>query len=251
MRGGATPGCNATRNFQNFLQKSFEKISKICNTHIIKDSLMDSFDKLCNTRKKARQYSLFCDDGILDNKKWQNSSKIMFLLKETYTHWIKIRESGAQGPDGTSKTFWRRMRIWTYVIDEIVHGNKSNFKKALEIKEEPNDSIAYVNIKKLAEKSEYNSEAYSSDADILKYAISDKEFLLKQIELISPRIIICSGTFKFCAEIFGAIEKICERIYKANKLYLIDFYHLSSRNSYEKEFNELQYIMNEYCRHNK
>jgi hypothetical protein len=211
---------------------------------------MDYFDKLFTEWKKARKYSVFCDDGILDSKKWQNSSKIMFLLKETYKSWFEIRENGAQGPDGTSKTFWRRMRIWTYVIDEIINGNKPNFKKALEIKEEPNDSIAYVNIKKFAEKSEYNNEAYSSDGDILTYAISDKKFLLKQIELVSPKIIICSGTFKFCDEIFNNVEKIDERLYKTNGMYLIDFYHLSNRNKYEKEFNELKTIMKVLCEYN-
>jgi hypothetical protein len=212
---------------------------------------MDSFDKLINEWKKTQKYSVFCDDGILDSEKWENSSKIMFLLKETYNHWVDIRESGAQGPDGTSKTFWRRMRIWTYVIDEAINGNKPYFSKAKIIKEEPNDSIAYVNIKKFAEKSEHNNEAYSSDVDILNYAISDKQYLLKQIELISPKIIVCSGTFKFCAKIFDNIENVSERIYKANGLYLIDFYHLSGRNSYEKEFNELKNIMKEYCRDNK
>ncbi|MDR1747589.1 MAG: uracil-DNA glycosylase family protein, partial [Spirochaetaceae bacterium] len=170
--------------------------------------------------------------------------------KETYNHWCEIRESGAQGPDGTSKTFWRRMRIWTYVIDEIINGNKPDFHKALEVKEEPNDSIAYINIKKLAEKSEYNGEAYSTDADISNYAISDKHFLLRQIKLISPQIIICSGTFKFCDKIFSNIKKISERLYKTNELYLIDFFHLSNRNSYEKEFNELKNIIKNYCKYN-
>lgn len=212
---------------------------------------MDSFDKLYDEWTTARKYSVFCDDGILDSEKWKNSSKIMFLLKETYNHWVEIRESGAQGPQGTSNTFWRRMRIWTYIIDEMIGGNKLSINEALKIKEEPNDSIAYVNIKKLAEKSEYNNEADSSDADILNYAISDKDFLLKQINLISPKIIICSGTFKFCDKIFNDIEKIDGKLYKTNEMYLIDFYHLSNRNPYEKEFNELKGIMEIYCKYNK
>jgi hypothetical protein len=211
---------------------------------------MDSFDKLFDEWKTARKYSVFCDDGILDSEKWKNSSKIMFLLKETYNHWFEIRESGAQGPKGTSNTFWRRMRIWTYIIDEMIGRNKPNINEALKIKEEPNDSIAYVNIKKLAEKSEYNNESGSSDTDISNYAISDKDFLLKQINLISPKIIICSGTFKFCDKIFNDIEKIGEKLYKTNEKYLIDFYHLSNRNSYEKEFDELKDIMKIYCKYN-
>jgi hypothetical protein len=211
---------------------------------------MDSFDKLFDEWNNERKYSVFCNDGILDSEKWENSSKIMFLLKETYNHWFEIRESGEQGPNGTSNTFWRRMRIWTYIIDEMIGGNEPNFNKALEIKEKPNDSIAYVNIKKLAEKSEYNNEANSSDVDISNYAISDKDFLLKQINLISPKIILCSGTFKFCDKIFNNIEKMGERLYKTSEIYLIDFYHLSNRNKYAKEFNELKDVMKIYCKYN-
>ena len=204
---------------------------------------MDAFDKLYDEWTEARNYPAFCDDGILDSEKWQNSSKIMFLLKETYNHWIEIRGSAPQGPNGTSPTFWRRMRMWTYIIDEALNGNEPSFTKAKEIKEEPNDSIAYVNIKKLAEKTEYNDEANSDDTDITNYAVSDKDFLLKQISLINPKIIVCSGTFKFCNKIFDNIEPIGERLSKTNGIYLIDFYHLSNRNGYEKEFNELKNIM--------
>ena len=67
------------------------------------------------------------------------------------------------------------------------NGNEPNFDKAIEIKEESNDSIAYVNIKKLAEKSVNNGESNSFDPDIFNYASSDKDFLLKQIALIGRR----------------------------------------------------------------
>jgi hypothetical protein len=205
---------------------------------------MDSFDMLYDEWTEARKYSVFCDDGILDSEKWKNSSKIMFLLKETYNHWIEIRDSGAHGPKGgTSPVFWRNMRMWTYIVDEIINGNEPNFNKAKEIKEEPNDSIAYVNIKKLAEKTEHKRQAPSSDDNIFYYASSDKDFLLKQIALISPKIIICSGTFKFCNKIFDKIEPIGERLYKTNEIYLIDFYHLSNRKTYEEGFNKLKSIM--------
>jgi hypothetical protein len=212
---------------------------------------MDAFDKLYDEWTEARNYPVFCDDGILDSKKWQNSSKIMFLLKETYKDWVEIREYGPQGPDGTSNTFWRKMRMWTYIMDEVINGNEPNFTKAKEIKEEPNDSIAYVNIKKSAEKKEYNGEAPSSDADIFNYASSDKDFLLRQIALISPKIILCARTFKFCNKIFDTIEPIGERLYKTDGIYLIDFYHPSEFPiGYERGFNELKSIMEVLYKYN-
>jgi hypothetical protein len=96
-----------------------------------KEYSMDSFEKLRDEWIEARKYPVFCDDGILDNEKWKVSSKIMFLLKETYNHWVEIRGSGEQVPQGgTSPTFWRRMRIWTYIIDETINGNEPDFNKA-------------------------------------------------------------------------------------------------------------------------
>ena len=209
-----------------------------------------TYDDFIEKWKKARpEYQTggkkFCYDGVLIDEIWAKaSSKIMFLLKETYSHFSDIR-GGAYGKAGTSKTFWRRMRMWTYIIDEALKENIPSFEEVKKIKEQANDSIAYVNLKKCAEKAEYNKEAYSNDNNIYDYVKRDKAFLLEQIGFIKPQIILCSGTFKFCNILFPDIEtkKIADRLYKINNMYLIDFYHLSQRGAYKKNYDDLLKII--------
>jgi hypothetical protein len=200
------------------------------------------YDDFINEWKKARpKYKPFCYDGILLDNYWKKSSKIMFLLKETYNHFYTIR-GHACGPEGTSKTFWRRMRMWTYIINEILKGNEPTFDETLAVKEEPNNSIAYVNLKKYAEKKEYNGMANSDDADIYNYVENDKVFLLKQIEYIQPKIILCCGTFKYCKTLFQRIDNIHGRLYKSNDIYIIDYFHLSHRGKYISDYKDLKSI---------
>ncbi|MBI5591821.1 MAG: hypothetical protein HY881_15220 [Deltaproteobacteria bacterium] len=192
-------------------------------------------------KAKRQEYKIFCEDGILIEDEWANANpKVMFLLKETYRHFHIIR--GEKGPEGTSNTFWRRMRMWTFIITEIFNDRTPDFASAIEIKEEPNRCIAYVNIKKHAERIEYNNEAYSVDEDIKKYAINDKDYLRRQIDIINPDIIVCCSTFKFCPYIFNEIEPISERLFKTGNKWLIDFEHPSQRRTYESNFNDLSNI---------
>ena len=209
-----------------------------------------TYDEFMEKWKKARpEYQTgdkkFCNDGILIDEIWAKSySKIMFLLKETYSHFYDIRGNEYCG-SGTSKTFWRRMRMWTYIIDEALKGNIPSFEEVKKIKEQANNSIAYVNLKKCAEKTEHNKEAYSNDNEICDYVKRDKDFLLEQINFIKPQIILCSGTFKFCNILFPDIEanKIADKLYKIRDMYLIDFYHLSKRGAYKKDYDELLKII--------
>lgn len=193
---------------------------------------------------KARpHYKIFCKDGILVNDEWDKQCpKIMFLLKETYTGFPEII-GRPHGPGGTSGTFWRRMRMWTYIIAEMFNNNTPIFQEAIKIKEEPNSKIAYLNIKKNVERIENRNDAYSNDDDIRKYAKNDKDFLKQQIEIIAPDIILCCGTFKFCSDIFDQIENLSKNLHKASNVLLIDFGHPSQRKKYEKNHNDLVEIL--------
>jgi hypothetical protein len=228
--------------FLKNLSKNIDKIRKKCK--IIKgERIMTYDDFIANWKRERPEYKPFCYDGILIDELWEkSSSRLMFLLKETYDHFYEIRGE-EYGGSGTSNTFWRRMRMWTFIIDEMVNGNKPTFNETLKMKEELNNTIAYVNLKKYAEKKEYKNMAYSNDDDILKYIERDKEYLLKQIEYIKPRIILCSGTFKFCDKLFENIKNISYRLYKTNNTYLIDFGHLSQRGSYKNNYDELVKIV--------
>lgn len=197
-----------------------------------------------NWKTHRENYTVFCEDGILVEDEFRDANpKILFLLKETYKHFSVIR--GELGPRGTSKTFWRRMRMWTYIVEEKYHGRDPDIHFAKKIKEEPNRKIAYVNIKKNAEKEEYNNEAYSNDADIHNYAKKDKFFLQEQIRLIDPDVILCCSTVQFCEDIFGdgSLVQLSERLYKKDKIWIIDYEHPSQRKAYEKNIAELSRIL--------
>jgi hypothetical protein len=195
--------------------------------------------------KDERKYDPFFLDGLIDIKKWENSSKIMFLLKESYGSFYEIHEGGSFGPSAPSPYFWRHMRMYTYIADEMLKGNIPEWEKASVIKEEPNDSVAYVNIKKLVE-----DNKKSDDDEIEEFAKKDKEYLLRQINLLSPKIIFCTGTYRFREIIFGKenITPVSKHLSLYNKVLLVDYYHLSFVIGSQEAFNEVVGILGEYLK---
>jgi hypothetical protein len=189
--------------------------------------------------KKERKYEPFCKDGLLDVNKWVNSSRIMFLLKETYGDFYEIHGKGPFVTERGSNRFWRNMRMYTYIIDEFVNGRKPELNKALKIKECENTDIAYVNIKKLVE-----HKKRSNNNEIAHFAKLDKDFLLRQIQLISPKIIFCTGTFGFCKWLFDYIQPISHNLSKTGDVLLLGYYHLSYFGvCYEEEFEDIVKII--------
>lgn len=189
-------------------------------------------------KKQRPEYKSFCNDGVLVETEWTKSSpKILFLLKETYESFTDI--VGPMGPYGTSKTFWRKMKIWTYIVTEYYNGRIPDFETSLKVKESPNDSVAYVNLKKNAVKKEYNNEAYSDHADLISYVKNDSVFLKSQISLINPDIIFCCSTFNFIHELYHEVKNVADNLYRTSEFLVVDYYHPSNRMSYVKEFDKL------------
>lgn len=201
---------------------------------------MNAYQLLLNKWQKDRpNYKKFCSDEILVPKEWETSkSKILFLLKETYADFIDI--TGELGPKGTSKTFWRKMKLWTYVIDELIENRNPDPNKIGEIKEEPNDTIAYVNLKKNVEE---KANPYSEDTDIMQYVENDKEYLVEQIKMINPKIILCRSTFKFAQKLYPNFQPISDKVTYADRMLFIDYLPPSNRQSYVKGFSELSNIV--------
>ncbi|GHV17951.1 hypothetical protein FACS189493_6550 [Spirochaetia bacterium] len=192
------------------------------------------------------EYKPFCFDGVLIDEYWDKASpKIMFLLKETYGDFDEIRGCEFAGSGG-SNTIFRRMRMWTFIIDEVINGRNPSYENTLKIKEAKNNSIAWVNLKKKVE-----NQVYSNDYDILKYVDRDCEWLNDQISnYVKPNIILCGGTFKYCNKLFSNIVPIVDRLYKVNNMFLIDFYHPSRRGGYEKDYDELLSIVKNITKNN-
>jgi len=191
----------------------------------------------------------FCMDGVISDDKWKDkdSSKIMFLLKESYGKFYKIRDNPCRGDmkfeenAPSAKKFWRKMRMWTYIIDGAKKGKIPSFAEAKTFQNELNDTIAYVNLKKRVE-----NKTSSNYYDIRNYVWNDKDFLLEQIDLINPHIIVCSGTFSYCRDYLycnDLEETAHEKLFRIGDRYFIDFWHLSARNSYETTCNKLRDIV--------
>jgi len=196
----------------------------------------------------------FCEDGPIDDNKWEKSkSRIMFLLKESYSDFYIIRKNPCHGnmdfKKASAKRFWRNMRMSTYIIDEALAngGNVPSFPDTEKHQNDPNDSIAYVNLKKCVEKGKTSSNYY----DIRNYVWRDADKLREQIDLINPRIIVCSGTYKYCPDLYDNLKKTAhEKLFLCEKenRYFIDFWHLSywiiSANDRHKKLRDImEYIV--------
>lgn len=158
----------------------------------------------------------FIEDGIVDEKLWENGSKILYFLKEAYTDensdkcfsltdahrrfdWLEYKTS-----------IWYRVAEWTYGLnvlssmptDKIVDGEfnivpRYKYFKDGELDKNLNSEIAFVNIKKS------NGKSNSNFKELKKYCEFDREFIKRQIEIINPKIIVCGGTEEFFYKIFN------------------------------------------------
>lgn len=198
---------------------------------------MNKHDKLFTQWKSERpEYESICDDGILIEDEWNKANpKIAFLLKESNDDFTAIR-GAAHGPSGTSKSFWRNLRIWRYVLRCHILEEDADFETAKVEKEMPLSDVAYINLKKNAQ-----SRSSSSDADILSYVGRDWELLNKQLININPDIIVCCGTLRYLKNVNLDLEHLGGRIYKLKDKLLVDFFHPSCRKSFQGMFDELKH----------
>jgi hypothetical protein len=197
-------------------------------------------DKWINARPN---YNNFVLDGILNNSIYsQQSPKILFLLKESNASFYDIaplqQDNAGYGPKGNSNTFWRYMKGYEHIIQTVWNNMPFSEDEVLRIKETPNNSIAYVNIKKHCE-----NKSVSSNNDLLKYAIADREFINEQVHLIEPQIIFCAGTFNLYRNINMNLQYVADKIYQAENIIVIDYLHLAHRRGY-RTFQQLYEMLN-------
>ncbi len=195
---------------------------------------MNTHDQLfAEWRSERPEYNHFSDDGILVDADWEMADvKIAYILKESNDGFLSIRGS-AHGPSGSSKLFWRNLRMWRYVVRCHFNGSQPEFKQALFEKEQSLSDVAYINLKKNGE-----WRSTSNDKDIRDYVARDWTFLNRQIENIDPDVIFCCGSFKYIVGQLAAIH-ITGRIFRLGDKLVINFYHPSGRKSYRSTFDEL------------
>ena len=228
------------------------------------DSIQKELDKLF---EKWKESYILSKDGILNEELyWKNIPRIVFLLKDTHGDFIEIaplavEDKDGYGPDGSSYWFWRNLRSWQYVIENIVGkiinsiDNKKlqfSFKQneINEIMETPLTGVGYINIKKLKGES-------SIEWPILYYfAKKDARFLRKELNLLKPHIIFCCGynenprysnyeCLKIIEPAFKKAKQLSYSVYESNGILAIDWWHPSARDlngiSWEQLISEDQF----------
>ena len=198
----------------------------------------------------------FIYDGIIDETTYEASPlKICFLLEECYL----VPDEYNRNP--TKKDFYKYISVidnddytfdltkalkncapW-YMWNIVKEISKMILENAGIVYDDPMKHISIVNIKKS------EGESSSSLSQIKYIEKAYKDFIIKELEMVNPDIIVCGRVFDIVKEsslsVFGNYKKLCDDysknsglkgsyLYDANKL-VIDMWHPSSpRLGYKK-----------------
>jgi len=222
------------------------------------DSIQKELDKLFIKWNKSY---ILSKDGILDEKLyWGKIPRIVFLLKDPHGDFINIAPlpfdcKEGYGPDGSSYWFWRNLRSWQYVIENIVMQvlksknvniltEEFSTKNVEKIMETPLTGVGFMNIKKLLGES-------SIDWSVLYYiAKRDASFLRKELKLLNPHIIFCCGyqdnprrsnfeCLKIIDPKFKKARQLSYSVYEVDGTLAIDWWHPSSHDQNGIKWDQL------------
>ena len=218
-------------------------------------------DDLFEKWKNEREFTHFYYDGLMyrgeycydkdnlpywrkpgnESKMWDKCpTRVMFLLKD-----VNARGDTAEDDDdlrgrvflNTGYRGYKNLTYWLYGILKTIetgHAPDYTFSSTEASKLFDETPVAYVNCKKQAG---FSSCSYST---LLSYIERDKDFIIKEIDILNPDIIMCCAytgntgnpIFDFVKEnIFTDLIKVNDWIYyseKNNKV-IIEAYHFVSR----------------------
>lgn len=183
---------------------------------------------------KHHKNKSFVTDGIVEFSKWNNSQKILIILKEAYGGEWNLADIIDDREWIKSNPHYRMLSMWLYILNNTTVDNRPKIKSDEQLNEAFQYllSSAIINIKKSAGKSS------SNDKEIYDYAVKDKELIKAQIDLIAPQIILCGYTAH--ALMKGVYEKndygkfySTEFCIEHNEMLIIDFWHPSRKNGRE------------------
>jgi len=179
-------------------------------------------------------YTSFIFDGPTNPEEWFHSKyRILCLMKEAHgggvwNHAKGIREcKGLMKVSGSANqaTHYRVVE-WLYSLESTLEGKK------VSIEEERRSNYpncrntmlrsAWVNIKKA---DGISTSRYNNLVDVVK---RDGQFLIRQINLMAPRIILCCGTFSIVKNLlFPNVQKMpdTERTYCCDQYLVVDYRH--------------------------
>lgn len=183
----------------------------------------------------------FISDGAICAEQYERAElKICFFLKEAYsggsgeswslTDWLN---------DGAMTRMWGNAAEWAY---GLLHTTADSIPKKPTLsrtqKTELLRSVSVVNVKKSGGKSG------SDYADLLQYAVKDREFLQRELAILRPDVIVCGNNASLLRVVYGAAvgddgsitggainaEQLRQNGYALyGKQIILDYYHPANR----------------------
>ena len=127
-------------------------------------------------------------------------SIICFFLKEAYTKGIDTDWSLTEWlASGAMTRMWGIVAEWTYGIrnttpEYIPHKPQLNRSEKAELLR----TVSIVNVKK------NNGNVNSDYVDLLHYTMADRTFLKRELDILSPTVIVCGNNSSLLRLLYGA-----------------------------------------------
>lgn len=191
---------------------------------------------------------IFVKDGIINEKKWDNiEPKILFIAKEP-NHDFNPQEGDFRIDWNNKKLFPFSYRIaeWAWgiinnfpIFEKFYHNSDwlENYSEALQ-------NISFMNVKKSG------GGGIANHTEIYTAIEKTKSFILKEIEIIQPQIIVASlVNIDLINSLFNVKQEQWVKsgyvrcVFKWENIKIIDFYHPSSRIAPAASYSLLQNII--------
>lgn len=150
---------------------------------------------------KNRGWKNFISDGAVDPTIYGKSSpRLCFFLKEAYTKGIDTDWSLTEWlASGAMTRMWGIVAEWTYGIrnttpEYIPHKPQLNRSEKAELLR----TVSIVNVKKS------NGNVNSDYVDLLHYTMADRTFLKRELDILSPTVIVCGNNSSLLRLLYGA-----------------------------------------------
>ncbi|MCG6140659.1 hypothetical protein [Leptospira mtsangambouensis] len=172
----------------------------------------------------------FVSDGIINESEFEKTNpKILVIAKESNNPKQLKEDYRVYWANEIKYRFSHRIAEWSYgILNDFPELNNLTPKESeLKTKLSMIHKIAFMNLKKIG------GGSTTIESDLKEYIEEDKAFILREIEIINPDIIVGGiGNHSFWRILFPEIEMISSEsgrfIAKVGKMKIISFYHPSS-----------------------
>lgn len=192
--------------------------------HLINDSLNVLFDQW--QKEVYSEETIFIRDGIINETVWKNTpQKVLFIAKEANNRSDISWDFRDWWNDSFNYTFSHRLAEWAYgILEDFPDYDTIDTKDK---KLETLQKIAFMNINKTG------GGATASYEELIMHIDKSKSFILRQIEIINPDVIVSCIGDDLNDYLFNENEWIKSGfdiwIKKYNNAKLISFLHPSAR----------------------